>query len=835
MFYHNKNERDKMIKTLIKNHQITDYPLTFLKKNGTLVYVQITAQLIFEKGIPTEIRIIARDIGEKRNEEIRKEITYLIAKKTQRRILNINSLGEFVHKILGNIIDTSNFHITLINKENNTIDFIVFADQKVKIEDVRFSTPIQDSLIEYIVATKNTFIKNEEELKSIIKNNNIIYKSPIPKILISFPLKIEGVVVGILTVKSYKNENAFTKSDIDLLDFTATQLSNILEKDQWQKSLIDKEKYFRSLVESSLEVTGILDENGRINYISESVSKILGYPAYHLIGKYFYDFIPEKHYEQAIDHFERVVIGKPYTNPFMVKVVAKNNTLKIIEFTLNNQLGNADIKGVIFNAHDITEEHQNEKKLKIAQDNLTEQEKNYRTVFNNANDGIIRLDRNFKIIESNYRMTKIFGYSKRELINKSIYDITEKEEVKLVKKEMTKLMKKKVSSVLFKKRSIHKNGKQLICKVFVKLVFTKEHQLDYYLAFITDVTKREVAIKRATELEIALDKSADIIYVNKNGIITHASEKIEIKTGYAKDEIIGQHTRIFNSGYHSESFFATMWKTVLSGKVFNGEILNRKKDGSFYWIFSTIIPIKNINNEVEYFINVRNNITELKNARIDKIKDVIDAQEQEKETFAKELHDGLGQMLLASKMNLNAIKTEVEQLDEATVDIYNNSLKLLNDAIHEARNVSHGLMSRALIQFGLSYAINDMIHSIQTTHSQIKFNYKQNIDNQRFDGEIEKGLYRVLQELISNIIKHSESTTASIEIINDTYNLNIKVKDNGVGITNTILASNHSLGIGLKNIETRINYLSGSFNVNEKLKKGTEIQIVIPTTKLINV
>lgn len=835
IFYHSKNERDKMIKILIKQHHINDYPLTLLKKNGDLIFVQATVQLIFDKGIPSEIRVIARDVTEKRSEEIRKEISYLIAKKTQRRITNVQSISEYVYKLLDNIINTSNFYIALVNKENNTIDFPVFVDQKLKKNPFTHSSPIKNGLIEYMITNKGVYKINAEELNAIVSDNKLDYQDPIPKILISFPLKNEGVIVGVLTVKSYTNEHEYTKNDIDLLDFTATQLSNIIEKSQWQKSLIDKEKYFRSLVESSLEITGIVDEYGRINYISESVNKVLGYPAYYLIGKYFYDFIPEKYYEQSIEHFERVVIGKPYTNPFMVKVITKHNTQRIIQFTLNNQLKNTDIKGVIFNAHDITEEHQNAKELKQAQDNLTEQEKNYRTVFNNANDGIIRIDKKFKIIESNYRMTKILGYSKKELINKSIYDIILKEEIKLVKKEMTKLVKKKVSSIVFKKRSVHKNGKQLICKVFVKSVFTKEHQLDYYIAFITDVTKREEAIKRTTELEIALDKSADIIYVNKNGIITHVSEKIEMKTGYAKDEIIGQHTRLFNSGYHSKSFFATMWKTVLSGKVFNGEMRNRKKDGSFYWVFTTIIPIKNIYNEVDYFINVRNNITELKNARIDKIKDVIDAQEQEKETFAKELHDGLGQMLLASKMNLSAIKTEVEQLDDTTVDIYNNSLKLLNDAIHEARNVSHGLMSRALIQFGLSYSINDMINSIQTTHAQIKFNYKQNIDNQRFDSEIEKGLYRVLQELISNIIKHSEATSASIEIINDTNNLNIKVKDNGVGITNTILASNHSLGIGLKNIETRINYLSGSFNVNEKLKKGTEIQIIIPTTKTINV
>lgn len=835
MFYHSKEERDEMIKILIKQHQVNDYPLTMLKKNGDLIFVQVTAQLIFEKGIPSEIRIIARDVTEKRNDNIRKEISYLIAKKTQRRIVNIQSISEYVFKILANVISTSNFYIALVNKENNTIDFPVFVDQKLKNFPFTHSSPIKKGLIEYMVANKGVFIKKTDELKTIVADNKLDYKDPIPKILISFPLKNEGVVVGVLTVKSYKNENKFSKNDIDLLDFTATQLSNIIEKSQWQKSLIDKEKYFRSLVESSLEVIGIVDENGKINYISESVKKILDYPANHLIGKYFYDFIPEKHFEQTIDHFEQVVTGKHFINPFVVTVITKNNNNRIIQFTLNNQLKNANIRGVIFNAHDITEEHQNQKKLKQAQLTLTEQEKNYKTIFNNANDGIIRIDKNYRIVESNNRMTKILGYSKKELLNKSIYDITEKEEIKLVKKEITKLVKKKVTHVIFEKRSIHKLRKPIICKVYVKSVYTKEHKLDYFIAFITDVTKRVVALKRTKELEAALDKSADILYVSKSGIITYMSEKVEAKTGYAKNELIGKHTRIFNSGYHPKSFFKGMWKTILAGQVFSGEVLNKNKDGSYYWIFSTIIPIKNINNEVEYFINVRNNITELKNAKIDKIKNVIDAQEKEKEIFAQELHDGLGQMLLASKMNLSAIKTEIEQLDVATVGIYNNSLKLLTDTINEARNVSHGLMSRALIQFGLSYAINDMVNNIQKSHSSIKFNYKQNIGNQRFDSEIEKGLYRVLQELISNIIKHSEATIASIEIIKDTNNLTIKVKDNGVGLTQHILKSNRSLGIGLKNIETRINYLSGSFIVNEKLKKGTEILIVIPTTKLINV
>ncbi|MBI2279613.1 MAG: PAS domain S-box protein [Bacteroidetes bacterium] len=621
MFYHNKKERDEMIKQLLKHKQIKDYPLTLIKKNGTPAYVQVTAQLVFEKEIPKEIRIIARDVSEKRNEEIRKEITYLIAKKTQRRIININSLAEFVHKILGKIIDTSNFHITLTNKENNTIDFIVFSDQKVKIEDVRFSTPIQNSLIEYIIETKAIFIKNEEELKSIIKNNNLTYKSPIPKILISFPLKNEGVVVGLLTVKSYKNENVFTKSDIDLLDFTATQLSNIIEKDQWQKSLINKEKYFRSLVESSLEVIGMVDENGKINYISESVKTILGYPAHYLIGKYFYDFIPEKYYEQSIEQLERIVYGKTHFNPFMVKVITKNKDTRIIQYTINNQLKNKEIKGIIFNASDITEKHQNEKKLRYSQEELIKQQENYKTIFDNANEGIIRFTKDFKIVDVNKRMIGIIGYSKNELLSKTVFDLTEKSNDGLVKNDLKDLLTKKITKILLEKKMVHKNGKNIICKIFIKPIFTDNNKFEYFIAFITDITKRNEAILKALEIEHALHFSSNVLYVDIHGNLLNASINLTNLNGYTRKELIGKNIRILNSGYHSKEFFKDLWNTVLAGKVWKGEIRNKRKDGSFYWIFSSVIPIKDLNNKVNYFIVVQNDMTALKLSKTERIRE----------------------------------------------------------------------------------------------------------------------------------------------------------------------------------------------------------------------
>ncbi|PIZ05653.1 MAG: hypothetical protein COY57_06125, partial [Flavobacteriales bacterium CG_4_10_14_0_8_um_filter_32_5] len=177
----------------------------------------------------------------------------------------------------------------------------------------------------------------------------------------------------------------------------------------------------------------------------------------------------------------------------------------------------------------------------------------------------------------------------------------------------------------------------------MKSIFKADQTLDYIIAFITDITKRNEAILKAMEIEKALHYSTNVLYTDINGVILYANEKLLKNSGYSNEEVIGQHTRMFNSNYHPKSFFKQIWDTILSGNVWSGEIRNKKKNGNFYWVFSTMIPMKDLNNEVSYFIDVKYDITELKRSRANRIRDVIDAQEKEKENFAKEVHDGLGQ------------------------------------------------------------------------------------------------------------------------------------------------------------------------------------------------
>ncbi|MCF6359228.1 MAG: PAS domain S-box protein [Cyclobacteriaceae bacterium] len=126
--------------------------------------------------------------------------------------------------------------------------------------------------------------------------------------------------------------------------------------------------------------------------------------------------------------------------------------------------------------------------------------------------------------------------------------------------------------------------------------------------------KLKLALEENKDIKVALNQSAILAYTNEKGVITYANDKFAKISKYSIEELIGADHRILNSGHHSKEFMKDFWTTIKSGKIWTGEIKNKAKDGSFYWLQATVVPSVRKRGEITKFIAIRYDITDRKKA-----------------------------------------------------------------------------------------------------------------------------------------------------------------------------------------------------------------------------
>ena len=201
---------------------------------------------------------------------------------------------------------------------------------------------------------------------------------------------------------------------------------------------------------------------------------------------------------------------------------------------------------------------------------------------------------------------------------------------------------------------------------------------------------------------------------------------------------------------------------------------------------------------------------------------IINAEENEKRRFAKDLHDGLGPLLSTVKMSLSSLTARIS--DPSDKIILNNTNHLVNEAIGTIKDVSNNLSPHILSNFGLASAIGAFTTKINQTRT-VEIDFKSNMENLRLENDKEVVMYRAVCELINNSIQHSGASKIDIELNKHEKFVTLQFYDNGRGFDTSTLSREDTKGMGLSNIETRVKTVEGVFILESTPGKGTSALI----------
>ncbi len=378
------------------------------------------------------------------------------------------------------------------------------------------------------------------------------------------------------------------------------------------------------------------------------------------------------------------------------------------------------------------------------------------------------------------------------------------------------------------------------------------------------------AEKELADVRRALDQSAIVAITDRAGNIIHVNEKFCQISKYPREELLGKNHRIINSGHHNKEFFQEMWKTISRGQNWEGEIRNKAKDGSFYWVNTTIIPFLDEHKKPYQYVSIRYEITQRKEAE-DQLRvyaDELEQKNQELESKAEQilLQDRLASIgLLASSLAheigtpLGVIRGRAELLSfqlrgeeekKKNVDVIVSQIDRVSGLIRSLLKLARGEKDKKLGKVCLSEAVTD---TLELLAHEIR---KQEVELQnelpargKIDVMAESGpLRQVILNLLVNSLHAIESAKKEGRIQNHFLKIGVNasgdmlelfIQDSGCGISEenqkklftpffTTKEIGKGTGLGLSTSYRIVESWGGSIGMTSRLGQGSSFFIRLP-------
>ncbi len=623
---------------------------------------------------------------------------------------------------------------------------------------------------------------------------------------------------AIIKVELQSNEIEFEKQKARLI-----VANDITQKTHAEEALKLSELRFKALVQKGSDVFSILDKQGEYLYIGDNSKAILGIPPESFAYKKLFHYIHSEDVGMVKGFFSNIFdhhsVQLP---PYRFQTPTGYIWLETI---VTNLIDDPAVAGIVANSKNITEKIENELKLKKSNER-------YNIVSRATSDIIWDCDLITNTTSWNRGLSRTFGYP-REMQTTPIdwaYGKIHPDDFQKVITGFQHNIENRLHLWQEEYRFQIADGtyRHLFDRGF--LIYDEHGTPQRFIGAMQDITQHKIEELRLKLLESVVTNSTDAVMIfilNStvpaerkafNAEITYVNDTFTKITGISKQEAVGKSIEILSTLKISKANLLYSMRSLRDYKSFSFELSYSGKNGEIYFLQLSMTPVADASQKLTHWAAIVNDITERTRKEHEITKAIMGAQELERYEIGCELHDNINQILSATQLALGMTKDADQEDGRHWVKQAGNYIDL---AIDEIRRLSHRLAPNSLDGTTFDEAVISLVKSLNVNN---RINFSLHIDPKYFEyvsPEIQINLYRIIQEQLNNIIKHSRAKSVSIKSALSDSGLVLTIKDDGVGFNIYTVKK----GIGLNNIMKRCDIIHARLSIKSEINKGCEVVI----------
>jgi PAS domain S-box-containing protein len=559
-----------------------------------------------------------------------------------------------------------------------------------------------------------------------------------------------------------------------------------IEHELAEKRLKESQESYFGLFNSVSEAIYIMNENGLCIAVNNGILKMYGYSSDELIGQsHLLLSAPDLNNLAEVSSILKAVLETGQSQQFDFWGKRKNGEIFPKEIICNKgRYFGKDV--IIAAARDITERKEAEEKL------LREKKLLY-TLIDNLPATIYVKDAECKKIIANRADLDLIGAKSEDVIGKTDLEVFDNETGQRGYADDKTVIDTGIAVLNREEDFYDANGVQRWL-LTSKIPLTNENEEIIGLVGIgRDITEQKQAQEKILKLSKGIEQSSStIVITDLNGNIEYVNPSFFETTGYTEAEAIGQNPRVLKSGLMAPEIYRELWETIQAGKVWRGELYNKKKDGSLYWEWATITAIKNDKGIITNYIAIKEDITERKKMQAELILALEKAEESDRlksaflANMSHEIRTPLNSIIGFSELLSDPDFNEDERAEFIKTIIDNgNSLLLIISDIMDFSMLEAGQMKIRKEEISTKKLMAELLsdYSKKANQKGIELRLDESVHN--IDFTFENDYYRIKQifnNLISNALKFTHEGSIEIGYKVSGENIEFHVKDTGIGI-----------------------------------------------------